>query len=141
LIFSFVAGAALGGLGVGLFTHFTGKEKPLAAQPTVRVIQGTPVTHSDFKQDKKTFSFTTTSMGPGISRTTINKRDIPEAKAYMDRVHAIQGMVGYGYDGTSTGLVSLGVMYHYRLENLSLGIGVLGNMKSISALASVTYWF
>ena len=85
---------------------------------------GAPITVSGWKTDGKSFSFTSYSKGAGVAETTAPKSIIPEAKAYMERVHQVNGFCGaLVYDRRTDPFV--GCEYLYRYLNFSAGGGML----------------
>jgi hypothetical protein len=109
---------------------------------TVKSISGQPVVHRDFNYKGKDISFITESKGIGISSTHIPKRNMPEARAWMDFVHSIsvQGSLMYDYNFGAWETIYQ-VNYWRRFGRVSLGCGLSAGKHHVGVNIGGMVWF
>lgn len=107
----------------------------------VKRISGQPVVHRDFSYKGKDISFVTESKGEGISLTLVPKRNVPEARAWMDYVHGIsvQGSLLYDFGGAWETVYQ--VNYWHRFGRVSLGCGLSAGKHHVGVNIGGMVWF
>jgi hypothetical protein len=132
----FVCGICAGGAAMWFVV-----KPPKSAGDTVVVkrISGTPVVHRDFSYKGKDISFITESKGNGLSKTVIPKRNIPEARAWMDFVNGIGISVLYDFSGQWVQIYQ--VNYWRRFGRVSVGCGVSAGKNHVGINVGAMFWF
>ena len=124
----------------GLYSLQDRDNEAVTEQVTVKRLSGAEIVHRDFRTTDNSLVFTTEAKGAGTSETSVPKRAVPEARAWMDYRHGIQPIAGYEYGTSGSGPV-IGGMYLYRWGRFSAGAGLLASGERISALVSAVWWF
>jgi hypothetical protein len=102
-------------------------------------VSGKRIEHRDIRVDAKSISFRTIAEGKGEALVKIDKTIVPEAREWMNRVHAIQATVSLEYNN---GFFSeYGVMYWRRMGRLAVGAGARGSARSAAIEAGVMILF
>jgi len=107
----------------------------------VKRISGTPVVHRDFSYKGKDISFVTESKGKGESYTAIPKRNIPEARAWMDFVNGISVQGSFLYDFSGQWAQIYQVNYWRRFGRVSVGCGISAGKNHAGVNVGVMFWF
>ncbi len=116
---TFIAGIAAGFTAAYLHLH-----TPASSQEIVtRQISGEKISHNSFDFSGSGIKFKTASEGKGEAETVIPKTLIPEANAWMTKVHSVNLSYGYMFDNNGA-IPYIGLMYGYRIGSVTLGGGV-----------------
>ena len=98
-------------------------------QVTVRSLEGSAISHDNFRTDSRNITFITRAEGKGSAETTIPKDIIPEAHNWMERKNTIEaGYIREFADRTSAN----GVYIHYTRRFDIWGIGVGAHVSGLS---------
>jgi hypothetical protein len=98
------------------------------------------INHYAFNFKGRSISFTSESDGAGKAETTIPKTLVPEASAWLTKVHGINASVGYRWPYEHGGSsVSLG--YSHRFGAFTFNGGLDFTSKTIGLSCGAGYWF
>ena len=132
---TFIAGIAAGFTAAYLLLHTSTAS---TGEIVTQQISGEKITHDSFDFTGNSFKFKTIAEGKGEASTEILKTLIPEANAWMTRIHSLTLSYGYKFDHDGA-TPYIGVMYGYRLDSVLLGAGVDGALDFIGVKASAGY--
>ena len=102
------------------FYVYTLPDRKTTAQTTVKPISGEPLTIERTKIERDTVNIVTSYPGRGESEIVIVKRDIPEARYWIERVNSVSVVAGYDLARESY----LQAMYWRRFGFFSFGAGL-----------------
>jgi hypothetical protein len=129
-------------LGAGAVYFHKGKDdsgKPEDKVTTVNYGKD-KITHYAFNFKGRSISFTSESDGDGKAETTIPKTLVPEASAWISKVHGINASVGYRWPYEHGGCsVTLG--YSHRFGAFTGSLGLDFTSKTIGLSCGAGYWF
>ncbi|HNX59122.1 MAG TPA: hypothetical protein PKK43_08475 [Spirochaetota bacterium] len=92
---------------------------------------GAKVNHSQWNFSGDSMTFQTDAEGVGSSTTSVPKRFIPEAKAYLENTDIIQGDIYFmNINGKFNQL--FGCSYYHRWNDLSIGGGIVVSKKVLA---------
>lgn len=137
LIVSHAACVIAGGF---FFYAYTLPDRNTTAQTTVKHISGEQLTIERTKIERDTVNIVTSYPGRGESEIVIVKRDIPEARYWIERVNSVSFVAGYDLARESY----LQAMYWRRFGFFSFGCGIssrIGERIEPGALIGVQYNF
>jgi hypothetical protein len=103
-------------------------------------ISGAKITNKDFNYKGNTIKFRTEAEGKGLSETEIPKKNIPEAAAWMNRIHGIEASASMIYDRDKW-LQEYGLTYWHRINSFALGAGVIAGHNLIGGKIGLMHWF
>ncbi len=134
----FITGLGVGAILFGLITSLKNNQ-PLDDVKTTRV-SGADISHKDFKYSESKISFRTEAAGKGVAITEIPKKNIPEARAWLNYVNGISGTITVYYSGYEwENLYNL--TYWRRFGRFSLGTGINAGANKIGVTVGGMYWF
>ena len=108
--------------------------------PKVKAISGAPAEIKSVKYTGKYIAIDEKHAGPGESEIEIDKRNIPEARNWIERTHAIQA--GINYDWFAGRFHASGdALYFHRWGRLSLGGGATIGDGIYGVKAAAQWWF
>jgi len=139
VIFIAMTMCACGGFALGIFFASPRETSGNLSAITTTQKEGAAVTVAGWNVSGDSIRFTTTAEGAGVSETVAPKTIIPEAKAYIERVHQINAVSGVLlYDRTSDPFA--GGEYLYRYMNFSAGGGMLVSMHGVLGVYGKAGW-
>ncbi len=109
---------------------------------TIKITQksGKEIKHTNYKFSGDTIKFNTVSKGKGEIITEIPKENIPEANAWINKVHSVQLGILYQYHKSEI-FPSMSLSYYRRFNVLSIGGGVVTSGNSAGIQAGIQYFF
>ena len=117
--------------------YFTSQPKGTAST-IVKPITGAPLVVERTKIEKETVNITASYPGAGSSEIVISKIDIPEARAWIEKVNGVSVLAGYDLARESY----IQAVYWRRFGVFSLGLGAsarIGDRIEPGALVGVSY--
>lgn len=127
------------GLIIGVFGFYYINETPEAGIKVTQ-ISGKKIDHNRVRIKKNTVEFNTVAEGRGEIKTEIDKKIIPEARAYIEDTYVIQGIASYSYIGNRF-YPGGGLTVGYRYRSYQFNAGFLVNQRSFSLVGSLSYMF
>jgi len=133
-----ISAVFLMGLGTGIFLSaiHSGIKDNNPEKVKVTQISGAGITHDSFiYSNKEKISFYTKSDGIGNIFTEIPKKNIPEARSWMEKRNSIQGEVTF----LNGPLYS--ISYWRRWESITIGAGITASKDIAGVKIGAGYWW
>ncbi len=125
----FVAGIITSLIAGGAYLYCKSRQAQPLADVKVTQIYGEKITHNSFDYSlNDRIKFTTHAAGEGTISTEIPKANIPEARAWMQKIH------GLAVDFILTDHRIYGISYLHRWDSFVLGGGPLFSEKHFEGL-------
>ena len=107
---------------------------------TVKRISGEEISHRDFSYKGSDITFTTEAKGKGVAETVIPKRNVPEARAWIDLVNGVEARGTFLY-GSGKWDTVYQANYWRRINRFSLGGGIAAGREHVGVSLGVMLWF
>ncbi len=130
------------GVIIGVASVFIYSDRPENSPASISVIQksGSTIAHSSWDFKGPSISFSTDAEGRGSIDTTIPKTMIPEARAWMSKVHGLQFNFYYHYFDSRFNTV-YGLSYWHRWGSVAIGGGVVAGAGSFGVQSGAQIWW
>ena len=125
----------LSGLFIPLIIHNPTNKAELK-EINIKQISGESISHTSFDYNQTDrISFITEASGKGSIITEIPKKNIPEARAWIENTNSIQCSVMFQDH------LIYGISYWKRYGNFSIGAGIIGSYEGIGIQGGGQYWW